>query len=185
MGRDRAQDPTRPGLRTAEDETSSSSCPTSCAGTICPAPVTYLQTANIDALAARGVRFTQAYVNSGVCGPSRMSYYRPLPHQPRRHLEPRAALRRRDDLGRVPARRWGGQDLWLAGKTHVQPDIEGLQRLAIEGRPSSGTCWRRAASARWSADGHHEMGPGDAYSRFLRARGYDSERPERLRHLGH
>ena len=35
----------------------------------------YLQTPNLDALAARGVRYSQAYVTSGVCGPSRMSYY--------------------------------------------------------------------------------------------------------------
>ena len=32
-------------------------------------------TPNVDALAKRGVRFDQAYVTSGVCGPSRMSYY--------------------------------------------------------------------------------------------------------------
>ena len=35
----------------------------------------YLKTPNIDALARRGVRFANAFVNSGVCGPSRMSYY--------------------------------------------------------------------------------------------------------------
>jgi len=34
-----------------------------------------LKTPNIDALAARGVRFTRAYVQSPVCGPARMSYY--------------------------------------------------------------------------------------------------------------
>ena len=35
----------------------------------------HLHTPNIDALAARGVRFDQAYVQSPVCGSSRMSSY--------------------------------------------------------------------------------------------------------------
>ncbi|KAG1242572.1 hypothetical protein G6F65_022952 [Rhizopus arrhizus] len=34
----------------------------------------YLQTPSLDALAARGVRFDRAFVNSGVCGPTRKSY---------------------------------------------------------------------------------------------------------------
>src|SRR5215212_7061335 len=35
----------------------------------------HLKTPAIDSLAARGVLFPRAYVQSGVCGPSRMSYY--------------------------------------------------------------------------------------------------------------
>ena len=34
-----------------------------------------LHTPNIDALASRGVQFSNAYVQSPVCGPSRMSAY--------------------------------------------------------------------------------------------------------------
>ena len=35
----------------------------------------YLRTPNLDALARRGVRFSHAFVQSGICGPSRMSTY--------------------------------------------------------------------------------------------------------------
>src|SRR5204863_9784111 len=35
----------------------------------------YLATRNLDLLARRGVRFERAFVQSGVCGPSRMSFY--------------------------------------------------------------------------------------------------------------
>ena len=35
----------------------------------------HLHTPNIDALAARGVRFTQTFVQSTICGPSRMCAY--------------------------------------------------------------------------------------------------------------
>ena len=34
-----------------------------------------LKTPNIDAMARRGVRFLNAYVQSPICGPSRMSFY--------------------------------------------------------------------------------------------------------------
>ena len=34
-----------------------------------------LETPHVDALAARGVRFTRAFTQSSVCGPSRMSFY--------------------------------------------------------------------------------------------------------------
>ena len=36
---------------------------------------TFLKTPTIDALAKRGVRFTQAVTSSPVCGPARMSLY--------------------------------------------------------------------------------------------------------------
>jgi hypothetical protein len=41
-----------------------------------------LKTPNIDALAARGLRFSNAYVQSPICGPSRMSFYTKPPKRP-------------------------------------------------------------------------------------------------------
>ena len=35
----------------------------------------HLKTPNVDKVAAMGVRFTRAYVQSTICGSSRMSYY--------------------------------------------------------------------------------------------------------------
>jgi hypothetical protein len=42
-----------------------------------------LKTPNIDAMARRGVRFSNAYVQSPICGPSRMSFY--IGHYMRSH----------------------------------------------------------------------------------------------------
>ena len=36
---------------------------------------THIHTPNLDRLAARGVRFNKTYVQSPICGPSRMSLY--------------------------------------------------------------------------------------------------------------
>ena len=36
---------------------------------------THMETPNLDWLASQGVRFNKAYVQSPICGPSRMSYY--------------------------------------------------------------------------------------------------------------
>jgi hypothetical protein len=58
-----------------------------------------LKTPAIDALAARGTLFENAFVQSGVCGPSRMSFYTGRRRQPRYDLEPRAVPGRRGPLG--------------------------------------------------------------------------------------
>ena len=93
----------------------------------------YLKTANLDALAKRGVRFSRAFVNSGVCGPSRMSYYTgryPSSHGTTWNRVPLA-------IGEVTLGEYlerAKRDLVLAGKTHVIPDVAGLQRLGIDGQ---------------------------------------------------
>ena len=89
-----------------------------------------LKTPHIDALAARGVRFTRAYVQSPVCGPSRMSFYTGRYMRshgsnwnnfPQRIGEP--------TLGQH-LKALGVRNV-LVGKTHMVADEEGMERLGI------------------------------------------------------
>lgn len=137
----------------------------------------YLQTPNIDALARRGVRFANAFVNSGVCGPSRMSYYTgryPISH---------GATWNRVPLGIAEITlgeylKGSGRTLALAGKTHVMPDHEGLARLNIDGGSELGTFLERGGFIELDRyDGHHTPGHESGYPAFLRAHGYDGDDP--------
>lgn len=137
----------------------------------------YLRTPNIDALAARGVRFENAYVNSGVCGPSRMSYYTgryPSSHGATWNRVPLS-------IGEITLGEYlrdAGRDLVLAGKTHVMPDHAGLQRLHVDGGSELDTLLRRGGFTELDRyDGHHEPGPESGYPGFLRRHGYASDDP--------
>lgn len=137
----------------------------------------YLRTPHLDALAQRGVRFDQAYVNSGVCGPSRMSYYTG------RYPSSHGATWNRVPLpiGEVTLGEYlrsAGHRLALAGKTHVMPDHAGLQRLDIDGGSALGALLRRGGFEEIDRyDGHHRPGAESGYPAFLRAMGYDSADP--------
>ncbi len=142
----------------------------------------HLHTPNIDALARRGVRFTQAYVSSGVCGPSRMSYYTgryPISHGATWNRVPLPVGEM--TLGeyiRAAGSPVDGPDLYLAGKTHVMPDVEGLKRLSIEGQSELGRLLHRGGFREIDRhDGHHEEAAEDGYSAYLREKGYDSREP--------
>ncbi|WP_157268963.1 sulfatase-like hydrolase/transferase [Azohydromonas aeria] len=137
----------------------------------------YLRTPNLDALAARGVRFANAFVNSGVCGPSRMSYYTgryPISHGATWNRVPLP-------VGEVTLGEYlkgAGRTLALAGKTHVMPDHEGLARLALDGQSELGTFLERGGFVEIDRyDGHHTPGEESGYPAFLRAHGYDSADP--------
>src|ERR1700712_5316867 len=89
-----------------------------------------LKTPNIDAMAARGVSFSKAYVQSPICGPSRMSFYTGRYMRshgshwngwPLRVGEPTLG----DHLKKIGVRNV------LVGKTHMAPDLEGLKALGI------------------------------------------------------
>lgn len=137
----------------------------------------YLQTPNLDALARRGVRFSNAFVTSGVCGPSRMSFYTgryPISHGATWNRVPLSIGER--TLGEYLK----GHDrtLALAGKTHVMPDREGLARLAIDGGSELGTFLERGGFVEIDRyDGHHAPGDESGYPAFLRAHGYDGADP--------
>lgn len=137
----------------------------------------HLQTTHMDRLASRGVLFEQAYVNSGVCGPSRMSYYTgryPSTHGATWNRVPLSI----DEITLGEYLKAGGIDLVLAGKTHVMQDKHGLERMQVDGQTELGTLLRRGGFRELDRyDGHHEPGDESGYPAYLRSHGYDSADP--------
>ncbi len=137
----------------------------------------YLTTPNLDALARRGVRFGNAFVNSGVCGPSRMSFYTgryPVSHGATWNRVPLPV----GELTLGDYLKHSGRTLALAGKTHVLPDTEGLQRLSIDGQSALGVLLAHGGFTEIDRyDGHHVPGAESGYPAYLRAQGYASADP--------
>ena len=140
----------------------------------------HLHTPNIDALAARGTRFTRAYVQSPVCGPSRMSFYTGRYMRshgsnwnnfPLRVGEPTLG----DHLAKLGVR------TALVGKTHMRADDEGMARLGIDPSSSIGVQIAQCGFEPYERDdGLHPTSYGGkpvTYDAYLRAHGYDAENP--------
>ncbi len=141
-----------------------------------------IDTPNIDALAARGARFDQAYIQGAVCGSSRMSYYTGRyvqSHGARWNQIPLAIGQRTigdhvRPLGVRPA---------LVGKTHMAPDLHGLEWLGLD--PESPEAIYLAECGFEPAerdDGLHPDirragAPELPYNRFLREHGYQGANP--------
>jgi arylsulfatase A-like enzyme len=133
----------------------------------------HLETPNIDALAARGVRFTRAYVQSPVCGPSRMSFYTG------RYVASHGATWNGVPL-KVGEMTLGdylrplGVQAVLAGKTHMRADTEGMERLGIDPGSVIGVRVSECGFDPFDRDdGLHAEGPDGRYDpRLPRYNGY-------------
>ena len=137
-----------------------------------------LKTPNIDAMAKRGVLFSNAYVQSPICGPSRMSFYTGRYMRshgshwngwPLRVGEPTLG----DHLKKIGVRNV------LVGKTHMAPDLEGLKNLGIPPDSIIGVHVSECGFEPYERDdGLHPTGrPRPAYDNYLREHGYDAPNP--------
>jgi len=139
-----------------------------------------LKTPNIDALARRGVIFDRAYVQSPVCGPSRMSYYTGryvLSHGASWNFVP---LKVGEMTIGDHLRPLGVRSV-LVGKTHMRADLSGMARLGIDPTSKVG---RRIGECGFDPyerdDGIHPYSghdPDPAYNRYLREHGFDGDNP--------
>jgi len=145
----------------------------------------HLDTPNIDKLAEKGMRFTRAYIQSPICGSSRMSTYTG------RYVHSHGA-----SWNGIPLKvgeitlgdhlRKAGMDSWLVGKTHMRADAEGMARLGLEPDSIIGV---RVAECGFDVyerdDGMKPEGPDGSYdpegakeyNKYLKAKGYDSDNP--------
>lgn len=145
----------------------------------------YLKTPNIDRLASQGIRFTRAYVQSPICGSSRMSFYTG------RYCHSHGATWNGVPL-KVGEMTLGdhlrplGMQTVLVGKTHMRADLAGMERLGLDPGSIIGA---RVAECGFDVferdDGMRPEGPdgmydpkgAELYNDYLRAQGYVSDNP--------
>ena len=144
----------------------------------------HLETPNFDRVAARGVRFTNAYVQSPICGSSRMCFYTG------RYASSHGAHWNGFPL-RVGEQTLGdhmrrlGRDCWLIGKTHFSVDAEGMERLGLNSDSVIGARQSECGFDTWVRDdGLWAEGPDgfyderrSPYNEYLKSRGYPGGNP--------
>jgi len=143
-----------------------------------------VRTPHIDALAARGVRFTRAYAQGTSCGNSRASFYTG------RHVRSHGATwndipfeLNQWTLGDYMHER--GLQTVLMGKTHMRPDSNGLARFGIDPEHGVGKTLAECGFVLGERDdGLHPEGPlgfysarAPKYNEYLRAHGFGGRNP--------
>ena len=139
-----------------------------------------LRTPTLDALAARGVRFANAFVQGPVCGASRMSTYTG------RYVSSHGSMWNFVPLS-IGQKTLGdhlrphGVRCAVAGKTHVEADLEGAARLGLDVRDGLGRLAMEGGFEPFERDdGIWPPGfevRGNRYCDWLRERGYAGANP--------
>ena len=139
-----------------------------------------LATPHLDALAARGVIFERAFVQSPICGPGRMSTY-PGRYVSNHGSSINGAPLRADEPTLGDHLRPLGMRVALVGKTHVAADKSGLARLGVKADSAQGVLASEGGFEPYERDdGMHLDGSVDpdlAYNRYLNALGYEGRNP--------
>ena len=144
----------------------------------------HLDTPNFDRVAKMGVRFTQTYVQSPICGASRMCYYTG------RYASSHGAQWNGFPL-RVGEQTIGdhlrklGMNSWIIGKTHMKADADGMARLGLAADSVIGARQSECGFDNWVRDdGLWSYGPDgfyderrSPYNEYLKSKGYDGENP--------
>lgn len=139
-----------------------------------------IRTPHIDALAARGVRFSNAFVQGSVCGASRMSTYTGryvTSHGSAWNFVPLSVGQKTlgDHLHEHGVR------CAVVGKTHVEADLEGARQRGIDTSTNPGQLAMHGGFEPYERDDGilppGFQGQGNAYCDYLRANGYVSENP--------
>jgi len=146
----------------------------------------HLHTPNFDRLAALGVRFSNCYVQSPICGASRMSFYTG------RYVHSHGAAWNNFPL-KVGELTLGdhlrdcGMDSYLVGKTHMKVDAQGLERLGISAESIIGARVKECGfdihtrdDGLWGEgpDGVYDEGRS-AYNEYLKEKQYPGTNPWR------
>ena len=144
----------------------------------------HLKTPNFDRVASMGVRFTNAFVQSPVCGASRMSFY-----------TGRYASSHGAQWNGFPLRvgehtmgdhlRRAGTSCWLIGKTHMKADADGMARLGLSADSTIGARQTECGFDAWVRDdGLWGYGPDgfydekrSPYNEYLKSKGYPDQNP--------